>query len=96
MELSHLSLFSHRDESAMLSGLLHPAESMPYFTEAHLSDALEVLPARTHQSLISFLAMLRNKVPVTATASKAFGSAQETELLQDYFRPPGGTPDRPW
>ncbi len=40
--------------------------------------------------------MLRNELSVSATPSKAFGSAQETELLKDYFRPPGGSPNKPW
>ena len=46
---------------------------MPYFTAAHVSHALKELPERTHASLVSFLAMLRNNVPVSATPSKAFG-----------------------
>ena len=69
---------------------------MPYFTAAHISHALERLPGQTHPSLVSFLAMLRDGVPLSSNPSKAFGSAQETQLLTDYFRPPGGSPDRPW
>jgi 5-methylcytosine-specific restriction protein B len=69
---------------------------MPYFTSEHLSHALKVLPEQTHQSLVSFLAMLRKNVPLSNTPSQVFGSAQEGELLDDYFRPPGGPQERPW
>lgn len=69
---------------------------MPYFTQNHISHALEVLPEQTHQSLISFLAMLRDQVPISSTPSKTFGSAQETALLKEYFHPAGGSSDRPW
>jgi 5-methylcytosine-specific restriction protein B len=69
---------------------------MPYFTEEHVSHALKVLPGQTHPSLVSFLAMLRNKVPIASIPTEAFGSAQETELLKDYFCPLGGPSDRPW
>ncbi|SCB25910.1 AAA domain (dynein-related subfamily) [Bradyrhizobium yuanmingense] len=69
---------------------------MPYFTQDHISHALEVLPEQTHSSLISFLAMLRDGVPASSTPSKTFGSAQETSLLKDYFQPGGGVPDKPW
>ncbi|WP_445219338.1 AAA family ATPase [Bradyrhizobium sp. Pa8] len=69
---------------------------MPYFTQDHISHALEVLPEQTHQSLISFLAMLRDGVPISPTPSKTFGSAQETSLLRDYFQPSGGSSARPW
>lgn len=69
---------------------------MPYFTQDHISHALEVLPDQTHQSLVSFLAMLRDEVPLSPTPSKTFGSAQETSLLKDYFQPPGGSSARPW
>lgn len=40
--------------------------------------------------------MLREKVPISETPSKAFGSSQETALLRDYFKPEGGPPKRPW
>lgn len=69
---------------------------MPYFNDQHLSRALAYLPEHTHQSLLSFLAMLRKKVPVSNTPSQAFGSSQERELFDDYFRPLGGPNDRPW
>jgi 5-methylcytosine-specific restriction enzyme B len=69
---------------------------MPYFTSEHLAHALKVLPEQTHQSLVSFLAMLRKALPVSNTPSQVFGSAQESELLEDYFRPLGGLTDRPW
>jgi 5-methylcytosine-specific restriction enzyme B len=69
---------------------------MPYFTAAHISHALSYLPEHTHPSLVSFLAMLKAQVPVSTTPSKAFGSMQERELMQAYFRPEGGPADRPW
>lgn len=69
---------------------------MPFFTAAHLSRALDHLPSRIHPSLVSFLGMLRAEVPISATPSKAFGSAQETDLLRQYFHPVGGPADRPW
>jgi 5-methylcytosine-specific restriction protein B len=69
---------------------------MPYFTAAHVSHALAYLPEHTHQSLVSFLGMLKAEVPISATPSKVFGSVQETALMRAYFRPEGGSPNRPW
>lgn len=69
---------------------------MPFFTAAHVSLALEHLPSRTHPSLVSFLGMVKADVPISATPSKAFGSAQETDLMRQYFHPVGGPTDRPW
>lgn len=69
---------------------------MPFFTADHISHALQTLPARTHPSLVSFLAMLKANVPVSETPSQAFGSAQESSLLRDYFQPEKGPSDRPW
>lgn len=70
--------------------------SMPFFTSAHVSHALDHLPSRTHPSLVSFLGMLKADVPISATPSKAFGSAQETDLMRQYCHPEGGPADRPW
>jgi 5-methylcytosine-specific restriction enzyme B len=69
---------------------------MPFFTAAHISQALAYLPDHTHPSLVSFLAMLKAEVPVAAVPSKAFGSAQENDLMRSYFRPEGGPTERPW
>ncbi len=69
---------------------------MPFFTTDHIRQALVYLPDSTHPSLISFLAMLRNNVPVSPSPSAPFGGAQETELLADYFAPDGGPPERPF
>ena len=69
---------------------------MPYFDAQHLTHALGILPERTHQSLLSFLAMLRTKVPIANTPSQVFGSTQERELLDEYFKPEGGPKERPW
>ncbi len=69
---------------------------MPFFTADHVRHALSVLPAQTHPSLVSFLAMVRDNVPLSVTPSKAFGSAQEKALLKDFFCPEGGPPARPW
>ncbi len=69
---------------------------MPYFTAAHISHALEVLPGQTHPSLVSLLAMLKNGIALSGVPSKAFGSAQEKEILTAYFQQSDGPPDRPW
>src|SRR5271165_2875905 len=69
---------------------------MPFFTADHVRQALNYLPDSTHPSLVTFLAMLRNNVPVSATPSAPFGSVQETELMRDYFAPEGGPPERPF
>jgi 5-methylcytosine-specific restriction enzyme B len=69
---------------------------MPFFTAAHISQALAYLPDHTHPSLVSFLVMLKAEAPVAAVPSKAFGSAQENDLMRSYFRPEGGPTDRPW
>lgn len=70
---------------------------MPYFTEDHVRKALELLPERTHVSLVTFLAMLKSDVPATDTAELVpYGSEQENAVLNVYFRPPGGTAERPY
>lgn len=69
---------------------------MPFFTADHLAHTLSYLPSRTHPSLVSFLAMLKEKVPIADAPSQAFGSKQERVLLRDYFSPEGGPTDRPW
>jgi len=69
---------------------------MPFVTADHISRALSYFPEHSHPSLISLLAMMKSGVPLSATPSKAFGSAQENELMSAYFRPEGGPPDRPW
>lgn len=69
---------------------------MPFFTAEHVAHALTHLPDSTHPSLISLLAMLRAEVPVSATPSAQFGSAQERQLMLDYFAPEGGPTDRPF
>lgn len=69
---------------------------MPFFTADHVRQALVYLPDSTHPSLVSFLAMLRNNVSVSATPDTPFGSLQETELMRDYFEPAGGPPERPF
>jgi 5-methylcytosine-specific restriction enzyme B len=69
---------------------------MPFFTTDHVQQALIYLPDSTHPSLLSFLAMLRNNVPVSANPGAPFGSPQETELLRDYFSPDGAPLDRPF
>jgi 5-methylcytosine-specific restriction enzyme B len=69
---------------------------MPFFTADHISRALSYFPEHSHPSLISLLAMMKSGVPLSATPSKAFGSAQENKLMRAYFRPEGGPPDRPW
>ena len=69
---------------------------MPFFTADHVRQALVYLPDSTHPSLVSFLAMLRNNVSVSATPDTPFGSVQETELMRDYFAPEGGSYERPF
>jgi 5-methylcytosine-specific restriction protein B len=69
---------------------------MPFFTADHVQQALVYLPDSTHPSLLSFLAMLRNNVPVSATPVAPFGSVQETALMNAYFEPVGSPVDRPF
>jgi 5-methylcytosine-specific restriction protein B len=69
---------------------------MPFFSADHLTHALSYLPEHSHPSLVSLLAIMKSGVPLSAAPSKAFGSAQENELMRAYFRPEGGPTDRPW
>lgn len=70
---------------------------MPFFAADHIAIALQRLPDSTHVALVSLLAMLRSGVPVGDEAQVApFGSLQENALLDAYFRPPGGTDERPY
>lgn len=72
---------------------------MPFFDATHIQHSLKYLRDSTHQSLISFLAMLRKGVPIEGTPGAApieFGNREESELMQEYFRPVGGPSDRPF
>jgi MoxR-like ATPase len=70
---------------------------MGYFTADHIRLALQYLPDHTHPSLVTFLAMVRSKVPAKdSEAGVTFGSDQEHVLLRDYFSAPGGTDARPF
>jgi 5-methylcytosine-specific restriction protein B len=70
---------------------------MPYFNADHIRLALQYLSDHTHPSLVTFLAMLRSKVPAKDTnPGISFGSDQEHTLLRDYFAAPGGTEARPF
>lgn len=70
---------------------------MPYFVEDHLRHALDYMADGTHPLLISFLAMLRLQIPVgDGPPGLPFGAPQEHDLLGQYFRPQGGTPERPY
>ncbi|UPJ50387.1 AAA family ATPase [Bradyrhizobium sp. 200] len=70
---------------------------MSYFNAEHIRLALQYLPDHTHPSLVTFLAMLRTKVPSKdSDPSVNFGSDQEHVLLRDYFSAPGATEERPF
>ncbi|WP_234834283.1 AAA family ATPase [Sinorhizobium meliloti] len=70
---------------------------MPFFTSEHIKIALQRLPDSTHVLLITFLAMLRSKVPVGDDVDlMPYGSEQENSLLDSYFRAPGSTVGRPY
>jgi hypothetical protein len=70
---------------------------MPFFAREHIRLALQYLPDHTHPSLLSLLTMFRMHVPAAGVAGAVpFGSADEHELLDAYFRPAGGTEERPW
>ena len=71
---------------------------MPYFSEQQVEKAIVYLAGNAHQSLVSLLAMLRNGVPKTDDESAAitFGARQENELLDIYFKPVGGSEDKPF
>lgn len=70
---------------------------MGYFTEGHIAHALAYPRDATHPSLVSLLALLRARAPVEGAGDPVeFGSVQEHALLDDYFKPEGGTAERPW
>lgn len=70
---------------------------MPFFTVDHIRLALQRLPDSTHVSLVTFLAMLRSRIPVGDDVDLVpYGSDQENELLDRYFRAPGETEERPY
>jgi hypothetical protein len=69
---------------------------MPFITADHVRQALVYLPDSTHPPPVTFLAMLRNTVSVSATPDTSFGSVQEIELMMDFFAPEGGRPERPF
>lgn len=71
---------------------------MPYFSSEQIKAALTYLTEAGHQSLVSLLAMLKAKVPVSEDGSEAikFGSQQENALLEDFFRPGLGPNDKPY
>ncbi|WP_175539916.1 AAA family ATPase [Methylobacterium sp. yr596] len=71
---------------------------MPFFTPEHVRIALEYLAESSHSSLVSFLAMTKNGVPVQAPGVDGveFGGAQENEILRAYFAPGNGTSEQPF
>lgn len=71
---------------------------MPFFTPEHVRIALEYLAESSHPSLVSFLAMTRNEVPVQAPGIDGveFGGAQENEVLRAYFVPGNGSTEQPF
>lgn len=71
---------------------------MPYFALDHVRKALDYFSEHTHPALMSLLAMLRQKVPMSDDPDDAipFGSRIERQLLDDYFKPSGGPEEKPY
>jgi 5-methylcytosine-specific restriction enzyme B len=71
---------------------------MPYFSEQQVEKAIVYLGEHAHQSLVSLLSMLRIGVPTTDDENSAitFGARQENELLDAFFKPVGGSEDKPF
>lgn len=76
---------------------------MPYISRALLKVSLDALK-RDYSPLltVSLPCMLANGIPTCGSMVQAtkqgieYGSAQEHEWLEQFFKPGGGPPDRPW
>jgi hypothetical protein len=76
---------------------------VPYVGRALLKTALENLKQNYSPLLtVSLPCMLSHKIPTCISMAQAakvgieYGSSQEREWLERYFKPGGGPPDRPW
>lgn len=71
---------------------------MPYFTSDHVRIALAYLAESSHSSLVSFLSMTRNHVPIEAAGvpGAEFGGSEENDVLRTYCAPEDGTPEAPF
>jgi 5-methylcytosine-specific restriction protein B len=73
---------------------------MPFFALDHIRLAIDYFQTAdyTHPALMSFLAMLRQKVPASDDPDDAipFGSPTERRLMDDYFKPAGGPEGKPY
>jgi hypothetical protein len=67
---------------------------MPYISAGRLRRALDALLPYHPLLGITFLCMKQCELPVGTTAS--WSSAQETEFLNRYYKPPGAPPKKPY
>ncbi|TPP11528.1 AAA family ATPase [Rhizobium glycinendophyticum] len=71
---------------------------MPFVSIKHIELSLAYMFEHTHPTTMSVLALARAGAPVGDDPSRAikFGAGTERELMEDYFKPVGGSPDRPY
>ena len=77
--------------------------SMPFFSREFLRLSLEALRQGYSPLLtVSLPCMLSKEIPTCSSAQQAdgaalrFGSGDEREWLNDFFKPGGGPPDKPY
>jgi hypothetical protein len=71
---------------------------MPFISIKHIELALAYMFEHTHPTTMSVLALARTGASISDDPSQAikFGAGTERELMENYFKPAGGSPDRPY
>ncbi len=71
---------------------------MPYVSIKHIERSLDYMFEHTHSALFSVLALALSGAPISDNPDDAVnsGGPAETRLMEKYFLPAGGSPDRPY
>lgn len=71
---------------------------MAFISIGHIEIALEYMFEHTHPALMSVLALARTGAAISNDPADAvkFGGGIERQVMEEYFRPVGGSPDRPY
>jgi MoxR-like ATPase len=71
---------------------------MTFISITHIEIALDYMFEHTHPALMSVLALARTGAAISNDPSDAvkFGGGIERQVMEEYFKPVGGSPDRPY
>lgn len=71
---------------------------MSFVSIRQIEISLEYMFEHTHPALMSVLALARTGASISNDPSDAvkFGGGVERQLMEEYFRPAGGSPERPY